>query len=234
MIVYKYTNLINEKVYIGITTKTIKERHRQHLKSLNDGAYFHNAIKKYGIENFHLEVIDKADSKEELRQLERRYIKDHNSFAYSHNSKGYNCTIGGDGMTGMYGALNHCYGIPFKERIDPKKYEEWLEKIKNPSEDARKKMSKAWQGNKYFLGKKHTEENKKRMSEMKKGIVPVNRRKVNQYDLDGNFIKSHLSIVEATKHVNGKSSARICMCCKKQVKQAYGFYWTYATEKEMT
>lgn len=53
MIVYKATNNINNKVYIGITTKTLEHRKSIHKKdSKTKDTYFYKAIRKYGFENF--------------------------------------------------------------------------------------------------------------------------------------------------------------------------------------
>lgn len=67
-IVYKITNKLNGKVYIGQTTEGIEKRWKRHCGyQINDGTYFHNAIKKYGAENFTIEIIDKAKNQEELQ-----------------------------------------------------------------------------------------------------------------------------------------------------------------------
>lgn len=50
-------------------------------------------MRKYGIENFTIEEIDKADSFEELGQLERKYIREYDS---QNPEKGYNITAGGE------------------------------------------------------------------------------------------------------------------------------------------
>ena len=74
-IVYKITNKLNGKVYIGQTTEGIEKRWKRHCGyQINDGTYFHNAIKKYGAENFTIEIIDKAKNQEELNELEFFYI----------------------------------------------------------------------------------------------------------------------------------------------------------------
>jgi group I intron endonuclease len=150
LIVYKYTNKINGKIYIGVTTKTLKERHRQHLTSLSDGTYFHKAIKKYGIKSFKLEVIDKTETKEELAKLEQHYIKFYNSFAHNENSNGYNLTLGGEGLTGQYGNLNSQYGVSPLERMGEEKHKEWLNNVKQ----ARKKYS----GENHYCYGKHPSE----------------------------------------------------------------------------
>jgi group I intron endonuclease len=92
MIVYKYTNKINGKIYIGITVQSIEVRHKQHFKDIKKDRVFHRALKKYGEDNFLLEIIDKAGNYEELKEKERFYIKKYNSFTGFKNSNGYNNT----------------------------------------------------------------------------------------------------------------------------------------------
>ena len=58
-IIYKVSNDINDKIYIGKTIKTIEERWWQHTNShVNDGTHFHRAILQYGKEHFHIEIIE--------------------------------------------------------------------------------------------------------------------------------------------------------------------------------
>lgn len=90
-IIYKATNMINNKIYIGYTTTTLKNRMRQHKYGKS---YFGKSIKKYGFENFKWEILEDNILKENIRDREIYYIKNYNS----NNSKfGYNLTDGGDG-----------------------------------------------------------------------------------------------------------------------------------------
>lgn len=92
MFIYKISNKINEKVYIGLTTNTIKERWRQHCQTAKSNSRpLYCAMRKYGIENFYIEEIDAAETLPELGQLERKYIKQYNS-----QINGYNLTAGGE------------------------------------------------------------------------------------------------------------------------------------------
>lgn len=95
MIIYKATNKVNGKVYIGQTTKTLKERMNSHKKdSLRMNTYFYRAIRKYGWDNFEWEIIDEsATTIEELNRLEQYYIKLYDSF--DNKQKGYNTQSGG-------------------------------------------------------------------------------------------------------------------------------------------
>lgn len=70
MIVYKATNKINNKVYIGITTKTLEHRKRIHIRdSKTKDTYFYRALRKYSENNFEWEIIDSAETMEELEEL---------------------------------------------------------------------------------------------------------------------------------------------------------------------
>lgn len=92
-IIYKFTNKINHKTYIGQTTQTLEQRVNKHLSQLNDETYFHRALKKYGIQNFNIEIIEKNIPLNELDNREIYWIKYFNSY-YTSN-QGYNLTKGG-------------------------------------------------------------------------------------------------------------------------------------------
>ena len=95
--IYKITNTINGKSYIGQTIQNVKERFYQHCatkcsKAVSNMA-IHRAIKKYGKSNFTVEVIEEIDSTN-LNDRERYWIKYYNSY-----NNGYNSTKGGqDGI----------------------------------------------------------------------------------------------------------------------------------------
>lgn len=96
--IYKYTNLINGKVYIGQTRQTLKQRDHRHQNELNDNTYFHRAIKKYGRENFSLELVEDNIPLNELDKKEKYYIDYFESFYIT--GKGYNLTQGGQWGSG--------------------------------------------------------------------------------------------------------------------------------------
>ena len=69
--IYKITNIINNKLYIGYTTATLKERMRRHKNDdINHNTLLGRAIKKYGWENFKYEVVVYEDDKKKLLELE--------------------------------------------------------------------------------------------------------------------------------------------------------------------
>ena len=96
MIIYKITNNINNKIYIGLTTCSLSYRWSKHLtesKNINNNKHLYKAIRKYGSENFSIEQIDSTDNFKKLGQLEREYIKKYDS---QNPNKGYNLTAGGE------------------------------------------------------------------------------------------------------------------------------------------
>jgi group I intron endonuclease len=87
MIVYKITNKINGKVYIGQTSRTLKARWEQHIRNANKGTKtkFYNALRKYGADNFTVETLCRAYSNEELNDLEIYYIHKYDSIRTGYN-----------------------------------------------------------------------------------------------------------------------------------------------------
>lgn len=92
MIIYKITNKINGKVYIGQTVRSLKERFAEHCKPSSECVALIKAIKKYGKRNFKLEILHKAVDLVELNEKEEFYIKLYNS---ADKKFGYNCNLGG-------------------------------------------------------------------------------------------------------------------------------------------
>lgn len=97
--IYKITNKINGKIYIGKTIRTPYERWQEHVREslldVDSEIPLHKAIRKYGKENFTIEVVEtNISTLEELNQKEKQYIKIFDSKVHHH---GYNVADGGDG-----------------------------------------------------------------------------------------------------------------------------------------
>ena len=91
--IYKITNKLNNKIYIGQTTKTVEKRFQQHKNNSNK-EYFsqiilYKAFNKYGIENFICETIEEVPN-DKLDEREKYWIEFYDSY-----SSGYNATLGG-------------------------------------------------------------------------------------------------------------------------------------------
>ena len=93
-IIYKYTNKINGKSYIGQTIQPLEKRHKRHLyDSKTDNLYFHRALQKYGSNNFELTILEENISSDQLDEKEKYWIKYYDTFYL--NDNGYNMTEGG-------------------------------------------------------------------------------------------------------------------------------------------
>ena len=94
--IYKITNLVNNKIYIGQTINSIDKRFKQHLSQVNCAnicSALYSAFTKYGKENFIIESIVSGEySREELNELEIFYIKKFDSLS----PNGYNLQSGGN------------------------------------------------------------------------------------------------------------------------------------------
>jgi group I intron endonuclease len=157
-IIYKATNLINGKVYIGLTSSSLEHRKRCHFGNAfkyNSQAYFHRALRKYGWDNFKWEIIDEADmerNNETLPLKEIYWISYYDSF--NNSEKGYNQQPGGGtGVLNEEASIKKKQALkgrvsPMKGKVSEKKGKN-LEQIrgsKEKAEEQRSKISKAQKG----------------------------------------------------------------------------------------
>lgn len=167
-IVYKVTNLIDGKIYIGQTVQTLWRRRRAHENlSAKPSTYFHRALAKHGFGNFSWEIVDTCESKETLHAREQYWIDHCSCMAPA----GYNSAEGGKG-----GA----YLESHKQRISA------ALKGRTVSAETRQKMSLNMRGrkpsaklleklkaktgdNNHFFGKTHSEETRRLIGEKSKG-----------------------------------------------------------------
>ena len=152
--VYVITNIVNAKQYVGIT-KNLNRRWSQH-KGLNKSSpILHNAIKKYGIDNFVFTHFADAFDWESAQDIERMLIAEKNT-KFPH---GYNMTEGGEGTLG-FPAPNK--GVPMSE--EAKKKSSAARIGKKSSAQARENQSLA------LKGMKKSEEHKAKIGAAQKGI----------------------------------------------------------------
>ena len=160
--IYKITNIINNKIYVGQTTKTIDERFYHHCKRTGKWiSAIDSAIKKYGEENFILELLDTADTHEELNKKEIYWIEKLDSTT---SGNGYNISKGGGqpAPTSQSTEANEKRSKSLKEAYATgRKKRSMLGKKHTP--EARAKISRSQ------LGTHQSEETKRKISEAQKG-----------------------------------------------------------------
>lgn len=138
--IYKYTNNVNGKVYIGQTRHTLEERAQKDGRNYAGSRKFYNAIQKYSWDAFVPEILAEVETEEEANKLEEYYIALYDS---RNDDKGYNIKPGGD---------NHENSPETRALISKNAKERYKDKTKNP-----------------MYGRKHTEESKRKQSECKLG-----------------------------------------------------------------
>lgn len=107
--IYRITNKVDGRFYIGKTTKPVEERFKAHIKNhKKQDTYLYRAMRKYGIEQFIIEQIESVSDKTELNEKEKYWI--------SQLSPNYNMTIGGDGGDT---SASPKYKLGMKNRIHP-------------------------------------------------------------------------------------------------------------------
>lgn len=163
--IYKITNLIDDKIYIGKTTYPIEKRYYAHLwtsEHKNDTrSKIHNAIRKYGKENFKVEKIEDCDSIKLLNERERYWIKE---LKAQNSDIGYNIAPGGEGGIGGPMFAGHHHSEETKAKMSVDRQGEKNANFGNrwhQSDELRKRHSELSSGeNNGMWGKKHSEESK--------------------------------------------------------------------------
>lgn len=220
MYIYKTTNILTDKFYVGKRVYRKKDDDWY----LGSGIYLKRAIEKYGRENFKKEILEWCNSIEELNQKEIFWIKQLNS---TNIEIGYNIALGGQG--GNLGEES-CKKISNK-----------LKGIKR-SEEFKKKVSKALKGKiktsehieklkQSLLGRKRPAEVTQKMSNSMKekydlGWSSPVQIQVHQYDKNtGNFIQSFDSATKAGEILSiGRKG--ITNNCQNKSKSSGGFRWS--------
>lgn len=164
--IYKITNLINNKIYIGYTKKDIKIRFDEHCKPRSKNAYKMSivlAIKKYGKENFKIELLEESDNDDYIHKEREQYWIE--TLKSNISNIGYNLAAGGNGAGFYYwnnGKINRrskdCPG------------EGWVRGML-VTEESKKLRSEVHKGQpSAFKGKHHTKEVKEKLSKAHKGL----------------------------------------------------------------
>ena len=208
--IYKITNLKNNKIYVGATTRHPHIRFAEHC---NDAKRFpdrplYKAINKYGKENFDIKIIEECKNEERFMR-EKYWIEYFGSF-----KNGYNATVGGDGKKYLdYDLIVETY----------KQIESVVDTAKNLniSEDSVRIALKAKNENIYSS---------------QEVIINKYGKMINMFSLDGIYLKTFTTTCEAARYLieneltNCKLTTiktHISEVCKGRRKTAAKFKWSY-------
>ena len=241
--IYKISNNFNDKLYIGLTTKTnAKDRWYQHRYqarhlSSSDKSYLHRAMNAYGVDNFTFEVIEEIDN-DLLPEREQYWINYYGSCV----PNGYNLTLGGEGTPG--------FSRPQSEEERKKKGEtikKFIAEHPESREERRKRMieqnnnpeyrQKALDGYQQFLkdnpnyfsgennpfyGRHHTEEAREKI----RAASEKRKLAIQQLDKDTEEIIATYAGVKEAEHAINVSHGWISKAAR-QGKIAYGYKWKF-------
>ena len=210
MFIYKATSATTKKVYIGQSSQTLQERINQHNSQAfgaQNNYHFHNAIRKYGTDDFHYEIIeDNIKTIEELNEREKYWISYYDSYY-----NGYNSTLGGDGRQTR------------DDKIILKLFQEGktTQEISVITGYDRSTIYKSYKENGI------SKENLRRVNALTKQRCS---RKVQQYDLCGNFIKEWDSCSDCGRYFGNQSLISSICVQRDGVLSAYGFLFKYTDD----
>lgn len=205
--IYKITNKINGKAYVGQTICNIEKRFREHVHaSLTKNTYLYNAMRKYGKDNFEIVEIDYAKSLDELNSKEIYWIDKLNTKI----PNGYNIADGGNGVKGFH------HSKETKQILREKSIGNSNAKGEHDvSTKGRNKMSLAHKGKpSAFKGKKHSLDAREKLS--------------NNHSKKVRCIETQIvypSSLIASKELN--ITNHIGRCCNKERSSCGGYHWEW-------
>lgn len=205
--IYKITNNINGKAYIGLTTQTIPIRWAKHKNNANFIDYpLYRAMRKYGIENFDIKEIECVDNKK-LSEREVYWIKYYNTYY-----DGYNATKGGEGWRQLdYEWVQSLWDTGYNITS--------IHQLTTYAKSSITNILKAYEN--YSL----RESLDRRTESLKRAVC--------QFTISGDYIQTFSSEKEAAEAI-GASNGSIGVCCNhvsghKTVKD---YIWLWEDEKE--
>lgn len=211
-IIYKARNIFTNQIYIGVTTKELVIRIKDHLQKARKGVggVFQEAIRTYGEEAFEWEQVDTANSLNELAEKEKKYI-----IVYSSNLTGYNSDSGGGISKNVY-----------QYDIETKKLLQEFDSLKdagNTVNATKQDVSRAClSANGILRGylwsyQKNSEFNP---------LGDRRKKKVVQLDLSLNFVSEFVSVSQAARKT-GLSKTTISRVCRGERESSGGYIWRY-------
>lgn len=206
--IYKITNLVNGKIYIGQTAKTLDERFKEHLYeafSMNTMRPLYKAMRKYGSDNFTVELVEEV-LLSELNAKECYYIKLYDCLAIKGN--GYNITYGGEGKRVDYELVQQLWdtGLCVKEIC-----------------------CKTGFGRDAVRAALISYENYSNEESRQRGFIYQNTycyKPVYQYCAQGQLIREFKSVFEAAA-ATGYTVGGIRAALEKPNSAAFGYQWSY-------
>jgi len=139
-------NLINNKIYIGKTTRNILIRWQEHKTAAKSGSKikFHRALRKYGIDNWEISILEEINIDSKVLDREIWHINNLNSI-----KEGYNTTTGGEGTNYLFETFIWvCEECKTNKTLD-KKYKNQIKRFCNKTCAAKFNNKLKWSNQEY-------------------------------------------------------------------------------------
>lgn len=210
MVIYKVTNLTNQKIYIGQTNNFEKRKKRHYYIAKVSNTTFHKALIKYGFDNFKWEILAECKTRTQANSLEKKYIREHGGVS---NPLVYNETEGGHA---------------FRTKV-------WTEKDRAIYSDRAKKTELNKKGSTPENIAKSVETKKKagvynRLSERQKGENNVSKRVEVQNKISNSVKKlwedPEYRANQVKKHLENNPTIK-CVYCGKEGRKQIMMRWHF-------
>lgn len=227
-LIYKHTNLINGKIYIGQTKQTANNRWANGLGynpySNSRNCVFWNAIQKYGWNSFKHEIIeDNIQTKEEADKRETYWIKYFNSYIGFSNPNGYNMTLGGSSGEHLGYPV---YQIDKSTQVVLKEFSSSAEASRSFGEgNNSSRIRRCCEGLIYSVKgyfwcyqKDYNENWTPKDNQLVSPVFQIND--------DFEVVRRYDSIKDCVNRT-GFSGGSIVSCCRRKQRKANNYYWCY-------
>jgi group I intron endonuclease len=221
--VYKHTNLVNGRVYIGITRQ--KPSRRWHGGwGYRDQPLFWNAIQKYGWDGFSHEILRKGLTETEAYEMEKCYIE-----LYKATDREFGYNISGGGVDETRFTLEYRENLKKARRTRPPHSDETKMKISLArrglkhaprTEEHCKHLSES------LTGRVFSDEHRKRISDSKKGVYAGCNNPKARPVLCVETGKVYSCLLEAALDA-GTNNHNISAACRGRLKTSGGYHWEY-------
>jgi group I intron endonuclease len=210
-IIYTVTNKETKMVYVGLTTKSLEERKKDHLKKSKKGkSYaFQNAIATHGPDAFRWEKVDYASTIDDLAQKEKAYILKYNS-----KEDGYNQSEGGEIQKSVY-QFDVSTGILINKYSSLSVAGATVNLTKQDLSKVCLSVNKLSNGFVWTYS-----------STFPTDLKDHRKKVVQQFSLEGTLINEFKSVSEAAK-LTGCNKTSIAKVCRGERQSCGGYNWMY-------
>jgi group I intron endonuclease len=207
--VYKITNTLNGKSYVGVA-RDVQKRFYQHARKSSECGSIRDAILKYGADVFTCAILGSFTNREDAYAFEKLMIQEHKTLSPT----GYNQTDGGDGFYSMSISARRKLSVAKRGKPSPRTGVKLSETTKSKISVARKGVSNATPASREIWKQQRT------------GNRYAKACGVKQMNKQGLELKVYRSIKKAAE-ISGVNRTGINNVCLGKRKTAGGYTWSY-------